>query len=121
MTDEEFANWLSAKLVEMGSAIMQHYDPCRIRLGSCRAGEVNPCCNAITVFGLGRCKYLDKNGCTDPDPKPTCKLWLCRTAIASTDPVCVETLMLLEKVGLLHKIVLHPIIGERYRGADWQP
>ena len=119
MTSEEFSVWLSARLVEIGNELLVHFDPCAIQGSSCKAGDPNPCC-MDSVYGPGPCQYL-RDGCTDPNPRPTCKLWLCRTAIATTDPVCVETLALLEKVGLLFNIVLHPVIGERYRGADWRP
>lgn len=52
---------------------------------------------------------------------PDCKLWICNTAIKTTDPKCVEALKFLEQFCQLYGLVRHPLIGEGYSGADRQP
>ncbi len=113
MTEEELKQLLESKLYEMADAMMLFYDPCHIEGGACKAGDPNPCCKH-TRFG-DPCPFLD-HGCHNPNA--WCRLWICRTAIASTNPKCVEGLTLLEHFGNLFDIVRKPMIGQAYVGAD---
>ncbi len=114
MTEEELVQFLEHKLCEIADVLMEYYDPCHIRGGSCKAGENNPCC-LYTRFSKELCPFQDK-GCHNPNAM--CKLWLCKTAIATTDPKCVEAMMHLEHFGHVYGIVGKPMIGQPYVGAD---
>jgi hypothetical protein len=114
MTEEELKQFLDHKLWEIGDALMRYYDPCNMRVSSCKVGDPNPCC-VYTRFRKELCQYQD-NGCQYPNAM--CVLWLCKTAIQTTDPKCVEGLMMLEHFGNLFGIVGKPMIGQAYVGAD---
>lgn len=115
MTESELRDLIGKKMYEIGDALMEYYDCCGIRGSSCKAGEENPCCTGRTIFGNG-CPFMIANSCHNPNCD--CKLWLCATAIATTDPKCVETLKLLEQIGILYGVVRPPLIGQPYSGAD---
>ena len=114
MTEDELLAFLDHKLWEIGDALMKYYDPCNMHGSSCKAGDPNPCC-VYTRFDKNLCPYLD-NGCKNPNA--WCVLWICKTAIKTTDPRCIEALTLLEHFGNLYNIVGKPMIGQAYVGAD---
>lgn len=117
MTETDLQIFMDLKLSEIADTLMAYYNPCDIKGSSCRAGDPNPCCHN-TTYGKGTCWFL-RNGCCAPNAH--CKLWLCKTAIAATDPKCVEALKLLSQVGKLYGLVRDPLIGHPYSGADKQP
>lgn len=116
MTEAELTIFLNEKLCDIADVLLDYYDCCGIEGASCKAGEVNPCCTGKTKFGHPCPFWNGKCGFRNAD----CKLWLCETAVKSTDPKCVEALTLLEKFGLLFNLVRGPIIGQRYSGGDKQ-
>lgn len=118
MTEQEIIRFLDQKLYEIGVVLMEYYDCCGIRGSACKAGDPNPCC-INSQFGKGLCPFWMHNKCQFENCD--CKLWICNTAAASTDPKAVEALKLLEQIGKLYGIVRAPLIGERYSGADRQP
>lgn len=118
MTEAELMVVIEKKLYEIADAMMEYYDCCKIRGSSCRAFENNLCCNH-TVFGPGLCKFMVDDECHFPNS--ACRLWICKTAIESTDDKCVEGLKLLEQFALLYGLTTKPLIGHPYSGADKQP
>lgn len=117
MTEQEFVRFLDQKLIEIGRAMMEHYNPCDLKGQACRAGDPNPCC-VNSQFGRGVCPFwFEECRFINCD----CKLWICKTAVNATDPRCVEALLLLEQVGKLYGLVRTPLIGQNYSGADRQP
>lgn len=119
LRENELHAFLYQKLLEMGDAMMQFYDCCHIEGGTCKAGP-NPCCTH-TQFGKGRCPFQRADGgCNFQNLD--CKLWLCDTAVATTDPKCVEGLVLLQRFAQLFGLSRpHSEIGTKYVGADRQP
>ena len=115
MNEDDFIAFLERELFKIADAMVVYYDCCNIRGSSCKVGDPNPCC-IRTRFGEGLCPYLTDNQCQNPNA--SCRLWLCKTAIATTDPKCVEGLTLLEHFGNLYGIVNKPMIGQPYVGAD---
>lgn len=113
MTEEQLRQYLELHLLEIGIVLMEYYDPCHIRGNSCKAGDPNPCC-VHTRFG-DPCPFQE-HGCHNPNAD--CTLWICRTAIDTTDPKCAEAMMELEHLGKLFGIVSKPMIGQAYVGAD---
>ena len=116
MTETELHLYLNQKLVEIADAMLTYYDACGIQGNACKGGDPNPCC-VNTIFGKGVCPFWH-GGCQFRNA--SCKLWLCKTAIATTDPKCVEGLKLLSQFGELYGIVRRPLIGHPYVGADKQ-
>jgi hypothetical protein len=109
---------LDEHLVAIGDLLLAYYDPCQ-RVGAvCKAGDANLCCSH-TPYGPGQCRFHTEHGCALPNA--SCRLWLCKTAIAGADPRLVQALQLLEQVGYLFDVVRRPMIGQPYRGADQQP
>lgn len=114
MNEQDLTRYINQKIIEIGQALMSYYDPCQHRNGTCKAGDPNPCCSGHTIFGQGcpfwhdRCTFINAD----------CVLWICETAVKSTDPKCVEALQLLERLGHLYGLVRRPLIGEPYKGAD---
>lgn len=118
MIEADLVRFLDRKLYEIGSAMMAYYDCCGFNGDACKARDPSPCC-VNTIFGKGLCPHSSNRKCTFDNCD--CKLWLCQTAINTTDPKCVEGLLLLEKFGKLYGIVRDPLIGHPYSGADKQP
>ena|SRR3990170_4636529 len=118
MTDTEFLLFLNQKICEIAETMMSHYNCCNMHGSACRAGDPNPCCKN-TIFGKGLCPFWHDNRCNFRNAG--CKLWLCNTAIAATDPKCVEGLKLLSELGKLYGLVRSPLIGHPYSGADKPP
>ncbi len=118
MNELDLHLFLSQKLAEMASAMMQYYDCCGIKMATCKAGDPNPCC-LNSQFGKGLCPFWMHGKCQFENCD--CRLWICNTAIETTDPKCVEALKLLEQFAKLYGLVRTPLIGERYSGADRQP
>ena len=116
MTENELKGILNEKLCDIGEVLLEYYDCCGMNELSCKLGDPNPCCSENTVYARGLCPHSIDNKCTFRNA--SCKLWICKTAIKTTDPKCVEALLLLEKFGQLFEIVRRPIIGQRYRGLD---
>ena len=117
MTEQELKDILEEKLCDMADALMVYYDPCHIVGNTCKVGDSNPCCTTITCYG-SPCRYW-QGECTYRNS--TCKLWVCRTSVDSTDPKCIQGMTLLAQFGLLFGITKRPIIGTGYVGADRQP
>lgn len=116
MTEPDLVLFLNQKLIEIAGAMMEFYSPCDLHGSSCRAGDPNPCC-INSQFRKGLCPFW-MNGCEFKNCD--CKLWICETAIKTTDPKCVEALILLEQFGRLYGLVREPLIGDPYIGADKQ-
>lgn len=116
MNEEEFSTILCEHLYAIADVLMEYYDCCHIVNGTCKAGDPTACCtNAL--FGKGICPFWDGDICNNKNLD--CRTWLCETAIQSTDPKCIETLKLVEKIADLYGLVMHPFIGEPYHnGAD---
>lgn len=120
MTDLEFALFLNQKLCEIARVLLARYDPCGLNGSACKVGDPIPCCLGSTSFGHGDCPFLAPGGPCQFE-NAACRLWLCRTALDSTDPKCVEALKHLEQVGYLFGLCRRPLIGQPYTGADRQP
>src|SRR3990167_3801292 len=118
ITENDLKLFLNEKLCELADVMMTYYDCCHLRGSSCKAGDPNPCCKN-SQFGKGLCPFWKNNRCNFRNCD--CRLWLCETAVKTTDPVCVEGLKLLEQFAKLYGLVRTPLIGERYSGADKQP
>ena len=117
MTETDLKLLLNEKISDIADALMFYYDCCGIRGSECKAGNPNPCCTGRTKFGNG-CPFW-KGKCTFRNAD--CKLWLCQTAIDSTDQKCISALKLLSEFSLLFDIATNPIIGKPYCGGDKQP
>lgn len=115
MNDHHLTHFIELKLIEIGRAMMEYYDCCHLDGDSCKAGQPNLCCYH-TVFGGDLCPHRIDGECANVNSD--CTLWLCKTAIQSTDPKCVEGLKLLEQFGMLYGLVRKPLIGQPYSGAD---
>lgn len=118
ITENDLRFFLNQKLTEIGTILLAHYDPCAIRGSACKAGDPNPCC-VNSQYARGLCPFWLHGGCTFDNCD--CRLWLCQTAIQTTDPRCIEALKLLEQLGKLYGLVRAPLIGDPYTGADKQP
>ena len=118
MNEIELTILLNDKLKDMAMAMMTYYDCCGIKGSACKGGDPNPCC-VNSRFGRGTCPFLKEGGCSFRNA--ACSLWLCESAIKTTDPKCVEGLKLLEQFGALYGLVRKPFIGHPYSGADKQP
>lgn len=118
MTEIELIKFLDDKLCEIAEVMMSYYDCCGIRGSSCKGGDPNPCCTGRTMFGNGCPFQKADGGCGNRNC--ACKLWICKTAIDTTDPKCVEGLKILEKFAELYGLTRPPLIGRPYSGADKQ-
>lgn len=116
MTELELTIFLNQKLVEIASVLMTYYDCCSIKGSSCKGGNPNPCCVGRTNFGDSGCPFWLSGTCQNQNA--ACKLWICASAIKTTDPKCVEALKLLEKFAQLYGLTRSPLIGQPYSGAD---
>lgn len=119
MGEQELTRLLDQKLCEIGAALLDYYNCCGIDGATCKAyPEQNLCCYN-GGFGRGLCPYWQDDHCQHLNAG--CRLWVCRTAIASTDPKCIEGLKLLEQFAYLFGLTRPPLIGHPYVGADRQP
>jgi hypothetical protein len=118
ITERELQSYLSTKLCEMGSVLLKYYNCCDLKGSSCKVSEENPCClNA--QYGTDLCPFWQHGACQYENCD--CRLWICETAIKTTDPKCVEGLKKLEEFAKLFGLVRTALIGARYSGADKQP
>lgn len=115
MNDKEFVAKLKNQLIDITDLFLEFYDCCGIEREQCKAGDPNPCCTGNTIFGLG-CEHLSKEGCIFINLD--CKLWLCNTAIESTDLKCIDSLKMLENIAKNFGLIRRPYLGDPYTGAD---
>lgn len=116
MNEHELVAFLDQKLVEIVDVLLVYYDCCGMRDATCKAyPKRNRCCEN-GHFGKGLCPFWMNNKCQYSNAD--CKLWLCRTALSSTDPKCVKALSILSEFALLFDLATHPIVGEPYSGGD---
>ncbi len=118
MTEQELIILLNEKLCDIADALMCYYDCCSIKDSACKVADPNPCC-INSQFGKGLCPFWINNRCNFRHAD--CKLWICETAIKTTNPKCIEALKFLEQFARLYGIIRIPLIGESYAGADRQP
>jgi hypothetical protein len=115
ITELDLKLFLNEKICEIADVLMNYYDCCHIQGTSCKAGDPNPCCNH-TLYGGEKCPFGSTNKCNFTNCN--CKLWLCNTAIETTDPKCIQALNILEFFAKLYDLKRAPFIGGRYKGAD---
>jgi len=113
ITELDLKLFLNEKICEIADVFMTYYDCCHIDGASCKAGNPNPCCGH-TMYGGEKCPFGKICNFTNCN----CKLWLCETALKTTDPMCIESLKALEQLAKIHGLRRKPFLGEGYIGAD---
>lgn len=114
-SEHELISSLEKKLIEMADLLIEYYNPCDLRVGSCRGGDPTLCCTH-TPFGSDVCPFLKEHHCTFQNSN--CKLWFCESALKSLDPKAVEAFILLQKFAQVYGLMKSPMIGLPYVGAD---
>lgn len=118
MTETEFLIFLNEKICDIADGLMSQYDYCGMVGNKCKGGDPNPCC-INSQYGHGLCPFWNNKKCNFRNAG--CKLWICESAIKTTDPKCLESLIILESLAKLHGLVRKPYIGKPYSGSDKQP
>jgi DUF1680 family protein len=104
MTEQEFKENLSLKMLDLADLFLSFYSPCKVKDGRCVSKDMNSfsCCyNNILNNNTNPCEYLGEKGCTIRTLG--CKLYLCPDA-REVETDCAEIFDLLYKIVDKYKI-----------------